>query len=59
MRVAIQKKIKNLKIIISVLILAGCYSCNENNKDITTEGTFLYTEEIRHAEGFYKREWII
>ena len=52
MRVTIQKKNKNLKIIISVLILVGCYSCNDSKKDTTTSGTFLYTEEIRHAKGF-------
>ena len=32
--------------------MVGCYSCKENNKAITTDGTFLYAEEIRHAEGF-------
>lgn len=52
MRVTIHKKINNLKIIFSLLILVGCYSCKENKKVITTDGTFLYTEEIRHAEGF-------
>ena len=52
MRVTIQSKINNLKIIFSLLILVGCYSCKENNKAITTDGTFLYAEEIRHAEGF-------
>ncbi len=52
MRVKIHKKINNLKIIFSVLILVGCYSCKENKKDIITEGTFIYSEEIRHAEGF-------
>jgi iron complex transport system substrate-binding protein len=52
MRVTIHKKINNLIIIFSVLILGGCYSCKENKREVITDGTFLYSEEIRHAEGF-------
>lgn len=52
MRLTNYKKINNLIIIFSVLILVGCYSNKENKGNILTEGTFLYTEDIRHAEGF-------
>ena len=44
--------IKNLIIIFSVLILIVFYSCNKKKSDTITEGTFLYNEEIKHAEGF-------
>ena len=51
MRVTNFKKINNIIVIFSVLVLVGCYSGKEK-REIITEGTFLYTEEIRHAEGF-------
>src|SRR5690554_7274518 len=51
MRVTNFKKINNIIVIFSVLVLVGCYSSKEK-REIITEGTFLYTEEIRHAEGF-------
>lgn len=52
MRATVNKKINNLIIIFSVLILGGCFSCKDNKRENITEGTFLYSEEIRHAEGF-------
>lgn len=46
------KMINKLIILFSVLILAGFYSCKDQNREFSTEGTFLYTEDIRHAKGF-------
>lgn len=46
------KKINFIILLFSILVLVGCYSCKEKKNEIVTEGTFLYTEVIKYAEGF-------
>lgn len=47
----IRLRIKSLIIIYSVLIFAGCNS-GKAESGIVEEGTFLFSEELRYAEGF-------